>query len=97
VRWSTASAWRFSAAPPAVPLPAPHRSLKSGKAHTGARARFARTSPRGAASLGELTRGRAGKAHLNLCKSGRRLTRLGSVRGVSAADLKRVRRLMPFS
>lgn len=64
---------------------------------TGARARFTRTAGSRVGSLGELTRGRAGKRHLNLHKTGRRLARLGSPRGVSAADLPRVRRLMPFS
>lgn len=73
------------------------RPLKSGKAHSGARARFSRTPPARVGSLGELTRGTAGTRHLNLHMSGRRLARLAGRRGVSAADLRRVRRLMPFS
>lgn len=75
----------------------PSRFLKSGKGHTGARARFSRTPANRVDSLGVLTRGRSGLRHLNLHKSGRRLARLGSARGVSSADMKRVKRLMPFS
>lgn len=95
---------RLSSLSPFLPRPltttfsqVPSRSLKSGKAHTGARARFSRTPSNRVDSLGTLTRGRAGARHLNLQKSRRRLDRLSSAKGVSVSDMKRVRRLMPFS
>lgn len=80
-----------------VAPPGGARELKAGKAHTGARARFSRTSRGRVASLGELTRSTAGTRHLNMHMTARRLNRLGGRRGVSAADLPRVRKLMPFS
>jgi large subunit ribosomal protein L35 len=93
----TQHSWRaaLGAAAPATEslFAVPARTLKPGKSHRGARARFSRMP--GATSLGGMfSRARAGKRHLNVHKTSSRLSRLSSPALVSRADASRIRKLM---